>query len=139
MSVLFWVAAGLLVYTHVGYPLVLWLLARLKRPRPHPYARELPSVSLIVAAYDEEAVIAGKVRNALELDYPRERLELIVASDGSTDRTVELAGEAGADAGPPPPRARKGQGPDNAGGGGPGGGGGVSGAPRPRAPPAPRA
>src|SRR4051794_41875590 len=117
MSVLFWVAAGLLVYTHVGYPLVLWLLARLKRPRPHPYARDLPKVSLIVAAYDEEAVIAGKVRNALELDYPAEKLELIVASDGSTDQTVQLAGEAGAHPGLGPPRARKGPAPGTAGGG----------------------
>ena len=51
-----------------------------------------------MAAYNEEAVIAGKVRNVLALDYPRERLEVIVASDGSTDRTVELARAAGADA-----------------------------------------
>jgi cellulose synthase/poly-beta-1,6-N-acetylglucosamine synthase-like glycosyltransferase len=54
-------------------------------------------VSLIIAAHDEEAVIAAKVANALALDYPRELLEVIVASDGSTDRTVELAREAGAD------------------------------------------
>jgi cellulose synthase/poly-beta-1,6-N-acetylglucosamine synthase-like glycosyltransferase len=98
MSIVFWVSIGLLVYTHVGYPLVLWLLARVKRTLTLPAAaEELPSVSLIIAAYDEEAVIGDKVRNALALAYPRERLELIVASDGSTDRTVELAREAGAD------------------------------------------
>ena len=56
-----------------------------------------PRVSLIVAAYDEEEVIAAKVANALALDYPRERLELIVASDGSTDATAERARAAGAD------------------------------------------
>jgi cellulose synthase/poly-beta-1,6-N-acetylglucosamine synthase-like glycosyltransferase len=67
------------------------------RPGPRNEDLELPSVSLIVAAHDEETVIAGKVANALELDYPRDRLELIVASDGSSDRTVELAREAGAD------------------------------------------
>ena len=58
---------------------------------------EPPRVSLIVAAYDEEEVIAAKVANALALDYPRERLEVIVASDGSTDATVERARAAGAD------------------------------------------
>jgi cellulose synthase/poly-beta-1,6-N-acetylglucosamine synthase-like glycosyltransferase len=99
LEILFWAAVGLLVYTHVGYPALLWLLARTRRARAdRPLTdAELPAISLIVAAYDEEAVIARKVRNALELDYPRDRLELIVASDGSRDRTVELAREAGAD------------------------------------------
>jgi cellulose synthase/poly-beta-1,6-N-acetylglucosamine synthase-like glycosyltransferase len=100
VAVLFWVSVGLLVYTHVGYPVVLWVLALLKRrdgPAPVDPAGDPPSVSLIVAAYDEEAVIEAKVRNALELDYPRERLELIIASDGSSDRTVELGRAAGAD------------------------------------------
>ena len=58
---------------------------------------EMPAVSLIVAAYDEEEVIGAKVANALALDYPRDRLELIVASDGSADATVERARAAGAD------------------------------------------
>ncbi len=57
----------------------------------------MPVVSLIVAAYDEQEVIEAKVANALALDYPREKLELIVASDGSADATVERAGGAGAD------------------------------------------
>ena len=67
-----------------------------RRGRP-PAAPTTPRVSLIIAAHDEEEVIAERVRNALESDYPRERLEVIVASDGSTDRTVQLAEEAGAD------------------------------------------
>src|SRR3989442_665311 len=71
-------------------------MRRTRRASPLASA-ELPSVSLVVAAYDEEQAIDRKVRNALELDYPRARLELIVASDGSRDRTVELAREAGAD------------------------------------------
>jgi cellulose synthase/poly-beta-1,6-N-acetylglucosamine synthase-like glycosyltransferase len=98
-EILFWTAIGLLVYAHVGYPVLLWLLTRARRARaPRPTAGAgLPSVSVIVAAYDEEQVIAARVRNLLELDYPRERLELIVASDGSRDRTVALAREAGAD------------------------------------------
>ena len=97
LEILFWASGALIVYTHAGYPLLLLLLARLRRPRRTPPLGEAPRVSLVVAAYDEEAVIAGKVRNALELDYPRDRLELVVASDGSSDRTVELAREAGAD------------------------------------------
>jgi cellulose synthase/poly-beta-1,6-N-acetylglucosamine synthase-like glycosyltransferase len=103
-AILFWLSAGLLLYTHLGYPLVLWFLHRF-----HPFgpyrgqkggndaAGELPRVSLIVPAYDEEGVIAEKVANALALDYPRERLQVVVASDGSTDATAERAHAAGAD------------------------------------------
>jgi cellulose synthase/poly-beta-1,6-N-acetylglucosamine synthase-like glycosyltransferase len=98
LAIVFWCSLGLLAYTHAGYPLVLGLLARMRRTAPLPDApAEPPSVSLVVAAYDEEGVIEEKVRNALALDYPRERLELIVASDGSDDRTAELARAAGAD------------------------------------------
>jgi cellulose synthase/poly-beta-1,6-N-acetylglucosamine synthase-like glycosyltransferase len=95
LEVVFWTAAGLLVYTHAGYPLLLRLLA--PRERPHPAPAELPSVSLIIAAHDEESVIERRVRNAFELDYPRDRFELIVSSDGSSDATVERAQAAGAD------------------------------------------
>ena len=97
LEALFWASAALIVYTHLGYPLVLALLCRLRRTPARPPLGDLPRVSLIVSAYDEEDVIEAKVRNALELDYPRDRLELIVASDGSSDRTVELAKSAGAD------------------------------------------
>jgi len=100
-KLIFWGSVGALVHTHVTYPLALAALERVRGPRPSPPApdadAERPRVSLIVAAFDEEQVIAAKVANSLALDYPRERLELIVASDGSTDRTVELAREAGAD------------------------------------------
>ena len=98
VAIVFWVSVGLLVYAHLGYPLVLWSLAAIRRPDARtPGSAALPRVSLIVAAHDEEDVIERKVRDALGLDYPRERLEVIVASDGSSDRTVELAGAAGAD------------------------------------------
>jgi len=95
----FWISLALIVYTHLGYPLVLRALVSLRRRptlRPDTWD-ELPRVSLIVAAFDEEKVIAAKVANALALDYPRERLELIVASDGSRDATAERARAAGAD------------------------------------------
>jgi cellulose synthase/poly-beta-1,6-N-acetylglucosamine synthase-like glycosyltransferase len=99
VEIVFWLCVGLLVHTHVTYPLSLATLVHLRRPRatPAPGADELPMVSLIVAAHDEEAVIERRVANALDSNYPRERLEVIVTSDGSEDRTVELARAAGAD------------------------------------------
>ena len=96
---IFWGSVAGLVHTHVTYPLTLAAIERLRGPRPEPAAPAAaqPAVSLIVAAFDEEDVIAAKVADALALDYPRELLELIVASDGSSDRTVEVARAAGAD------------------------------------------
>jgi cellulose synthase/poly-beta-1,6-N-acetylglucosamine synthase-like glycosyltransferase len=99
LAAIFWICAGLIVYTHLGYPLVLRVLVAARRQptlRPETWD-EPPRVSLIVAAFDEEEVIGAKVANALALDYPRERLELIVASDGSRDATAERARAAGAD------------------------------------------
>jgi cellulose synthase/poly-beta-1,6-N-acetylglucosamine synthase-like glycosyltransferase len=99
VAIAFWISAGLLVYTHVGYPALLWLLARLHRAEDDaaPVAEPRPIVSLIVAAHDEEASIVRWVRSTLAFDYPRERLEVVVVSDGSADRTVEWAAKAGAD------------------------------------------
>ncbi len=99
VAIVFWISGALIVYTHLGYPLALrGLLALRRRPTPSPRGWDaLPHVSLIVAAHDEEEVIAAKIANALALEYPRERLELIVASDGSADATVERARAAGAD------------------------------------------
>jgi len=92
--VLFWLALGALVWTHVLYPLVAALAARLF---PYRVRRGdvLPSVSLVVAAHNEEAVIARKLENLRALDYPEEKLELVVVSDASTDRTDELVRNAG--------------------------------------------
>jgi glycosyltransferase involved in cell wall biosynthesis len=96
-EIVFWLCVALLVYAQIGYPLLLAGLARMRRARPAaPPADELPTVSLIVAAHDEGAVIGAKIANALALDYPRERLEVVVASDGSTDATVQAATGAGA-------------------------------------------
>jgi poly-beta-1,6-N-acetyl-D-glucosamine synthase len=92
----FWISGALLTWTQVGYAALLALLRPRPRRAPVPPA-PLPRVSLIVAAYNEQAVIAAKVANALALDYPRECLEVIVTVDGATDRTAELARAAGAD------------------------------------------
>jgi cellulose synthase/poly-beta-1,6-N-acetylglucosamine synthase-like glycosyltransferase len=113
IEVLFWLCAAPIVYTHLGYPLVLWLLTRLRADRrlhDLPVAappgavqpalagsRPVPAVSLVIPAYDEEQVIAAKVAGASALDYPRDLLQVIVASDGSSDATVERARAAGAD------------------------------------------
>jgi glycosyltransferase involved in cell wall biosynthesis len=125
LQIVFWLCAALIVWTQLGYALALAALARLlARAAPRsvapasgsPHARTprsparggahnrstaerdpLPRTSLIVAAHDEQQVIAAKVANVLALDYPRERLELIVACDGCTDATAERAREAGAD------------------------------------------
>ena len=100
LAILFWVCVGLLVYTHLGYPIVLALLARLPHPTRNvpPGAEErVPGVSVIVAAYAEQEVIAARVANLRALDYPPERLEVIVACDGSPDDTASRARQAGAD------------------------------------------
>src|SRR2546428_7126475 len=86
---IFWGAPALVVCVDAGSPCLIFLLARL-RPRPVRKAPVLPTVSFIVAAYNEERVIAAKLENTLALDYPAERLEVMVVSDGSTDATEEI-------------------------------------------------
>src|SRR5437773_10718072 len=86
---IFWGAAALVVYVYAGYPCLIFLLAHL-RPRPVAKAPVLPSVSFIIAAYNEARVIAQKLENTLALDYPAERLEVMVVSDGSNDATEEI-------------------------------------------------
>jgi cellulose synthase/poly-beta-1,6-N-acetylglucosamine synthase-like glycosyltransferase len=99
LAILFWVSAGLLVYAQVGYAVLLAVLARLRR-RPRTVRAqepELPDVSVIVAAYAEQDVIADRVANLRALDYPADRMEVLVSCDGSPDRTAERARDAGAD------------------------------------------
>lgn len=101
LEIVFWLSCALIVWTQVGYAVALCLLARVfARPessRQTPRESSLPALSLIVAAHDEQGVIAAKVHNALALDYPRELLEVIVACDGCTDETAARARNAGAD------------------------------------------
>lgn len=90
---LFWLSVVLIVHTHIGYPLLLRLLVSVTATRevPSPVEPLRPPVSLIIAAHNEEDLIERRLDNALSLDYPRAQLEIIVASDGSTDGTAELA------------------------------------------------
>ncbi len=84
---LFWLASAVVGYTYVGFPLLVLARARL-RPRPHRTADITPSVTIVIAAHDEAAAIGARVDNLLELDYPADRLQVVIASDGSTDATV---------------------------------------------------
>ena len=97
LKILFWICSGLVFYIAVGYPLTLVLLVRSRRFRGtrellHPLeaGEEWPMVSMLVPAFNEEPVIRQKIENCMMLDYPSDRLEIVVASDGSTDLTNEM-------------------------------------------------
>jgi cellulose synthase/poly-beta-1,6-N-acetylglucosamine synthase-like glycosyltransferase len=89
-EVLFWVSLAALVWTHAAYPATCLVATRFFR-RPVRKADVEPAVAVVVAAYNEETSIARRIENLLALDYPRDRLELVVSSDASTDRTEEIA------------------------------------------------
>jgi len=90
MITLFWILAAVVAYGYVGYPLTVVVVGRLldRRVRQAPVS---PTMSVVIAAYDEADGIAAKIRNVLAADYPPDRLEVVVASDGSTDDTVRIA------------------------------------------------
>ena len=92
---MFWGSLGALAWTHAGYPATAAALGRLRSRAVRKAAFE-PSIAVIVAAHDEEAVIERRIANLHELDYPAEKLQIVVSSDASTDRTDELAASAGA-------------------------------------------
>jgi len=89
MTILFWISACLVVYTYLGYPLLLWVFARL-RPRDVRKRKIHPSVSIIIAARNEADKIRNKIDNTLTLNYPPSLIEVIVASDASDDGTDEI-------------------------------------------------
>ena len=93
LQTVFWISALLVAYTYVGYPLTIYVLSRLFGRRSQPAEirdEQTPSLSLLIAAYNEHSVIAERIENALNMDYPRDKLEIVVASDGSTDGTNEI-------------------------------------------------
>src|SRR5437868_3584633 len=93
--VLFWLCFGALVWTHAAYPLAAYTLARVAS-KPVRKGDDLPYVTLIVAAHNEESVIERRIENLSALDYPADRFEIVVTSDASADATEELAQRAGA-------------------------------------------
>jgi biofilm PGA synthesis N-glycosyltransferase PgaC len=96
MEYVFWFAAALVIYSYVGYPAWLWLRSRWS-PRPvrrgSAESSAVPTVTAVMVVRNEEAVIARKIENLLTLDYPREKLDIIVVSDGSHDRTPAILAE----------------------------------------------
>lgn len=93
LAILLWTSLAALAYTSFGYMLIVRLLAGVRQGRDvvNSAPSEWPTVTLIIPAYNEERILERRLHNALEIDYPRERLEIIVASDGSSDRTVAIA------------------------------------------------
>ncbi len=85
----FWSSLGVCIYIYFGYPALLWIVSRL-RPRPVREGDVEPFATFVIAAYNEERNIAAKIENTLSLDYPRDRIEVLVISNGSTDRTNEI-------------------------------------------------
>lgn len=88
-KVVVWLSAGLLVYIYAGYPILLTLCSVFTRRRPAQLGYQ-PTVSILIAAYNEEAGIRKKIEDTLALDYPAEKMEIVVLSDCSTDRTDEI-------------------------------------------------
>jgi cellulose synthase/poly-beta-1,6-N-acetylglucosamine synthase-like glycosyltransferase len=104
MKVLFWISTGMIIYSYAIYPLILVLAASLRQVwedlsfavgrrdrRQRLQTNAMPYVSIVFSAYNEEAVIAEKVRNCAELDYPSDRLEILVGCDGCSDDTGKIA------------------------------------------------
>ncbi|QNK63170.1 glycosyltransferase family 2 protein [Pedobacter sp. PAMC26386] len=92
MIIIFWISIFLIVYTFVGYGFVLYILVKIKRIFKKPFVFKadipLPTVSILVAAYNEEDLIEAKIRNTLQLDYPKDKIQLIFITDGSSDQTA---------------------------------------------------
>ncbi len=90
---LFLILVGIIVFTYAGYPLVLFVLGLFKKRRCLGEREEYPRVALIISAYNEERIIREKIENSLKLDYPKDRLRVIIASDGSVDATDAIVRE----------------------------------------------
>lgn len=91
-EIFFWASLIILIYTYLGYPLFIAIVSKIF-PKKILKQEDFPAISFIVAAFNEEKVIAHKLRETLKLDYPLDKLEIIVASDGSTDRTEEIVSQ----------------------------------------------
>ena len=93
MTWLFWLSLALVAYAYFGYALWLWIVVRLRRQSPRAQQHSQPSVSIVIAARNEEANLPAKLENLRLLSYPQDRLQVVIASDGSTDRTPDILRE----------------------------------------------
>jgi biofilm PGA synthesis N-glycosyltransferase PgaC len=102
LSIVLWTSLAVVFYSYVGYPLLIFATSRIARRWASNEARpvscaaesteaELPTVTVLIAAYNAEQQIRQRIQNLLACDYPPERLQILIASDGSTDGTVQLA------------------------------------------------
>ena len=89
ISIIFWISIAFLVYVYLGYPVLVACLALLRPKEEYP-CDNLPSATLIIAAYNEENIIQDKLENVLKLNYPQGKLQIIIAADGSDDKTKEI-------------------------------------------------
>ena len=89
ISVIFWVSVGSMIYTYFGYPVMIMLLAFF-RSGNSSYGEYLPSITLLIAAFNEESVIEEKIKNSLLIDYPKDRYQILIVADGSSDHTPEI-------------------------------------------------
>jgi cellulose synthase/poly-beta-1,6-N-acetylglucosamine synthase-like glycosyltransferase len=92
-QILFWFSVGVIFYAYFGYPALLFIVSKIKRKHFASDDEYSPSVCLFISAFNEEKVIRRKIENSLDLDYPKERLRILVASDGSTDRTAGIVAD----------------------------------------------
>ena len=94
VAILFWAGVFLVFYTYLGYGILLWLLVKIREAvhpaRRYAFPADPPEVTLLIAAYNEQGVVAEKMANCRALDYPAGKLRVTWITDGSTDRTVEL-------------------------------------------------
>ena len=93
---LFWISVAAILYTYLGYPIAVWLVGLVRR-REILKADITPLVSVVIACHNEQSNIAARIKNLVECDYPRELIEIVIVSDGSTDRTAEVAGRDASD------------------------------------------
>jgi cellulose synthase/poly-beta-1,6-N-acetylglucosamine synthase-like glycosyltransferase len=93
LQTLFWLSLSAIAFSYAAYPAVVWLAAKLLGDDPQPTELEhasLPTISLLIAAHNEEEVIASRLDNALAMAYPTEKINIVIASDGSSDKTCEI-------------------------------------------------
>jgi len=94
LTALFWISFALILYTYIFYFILVVLTSRIVRKRLiNPISVDWPEVTLVIAAYNEERFISEKIRNSLSLDYPADKLKIVVVTDGSTDNTPSLVNE----------------------------------------------
>ncbi len=94
LTIIFWICAFVVFYTFFGYGIIIWIAVKIKerfsRPETYPMKEEFPDVTLLIAAYNEEDIIAQKMENCRALKYPQDKLHLVWVTDGSTDSTPKL-------------------------------------------------